>query len=75
MSQMHHWTNRVLSLNTSSIPVLPVHHYTVAPRYNAVVGVHEMEPRYKRGALYIIFHQGRHPKKNPPLQQPKPMCW
>ena len=25
--------------------------YTVAPRYNAVVGVHEMEPRCKRGAL------------------------
>ena len=24
---------------------------TVAPRYNAVVGVHEMEPRCKRGAL------------------------
>ena len=24
---------------------------TVAPRYNAVVGVHEMEPCYKRGAL------------------------
>ena len=24
---------------------------TAAPRYNAVVGVHEMEPRYKRGAL------------------------
>ena len=24
---------------------------TVAPCYNAVVGVHEMEPRYKRGAL------------------------
>ena len=25
--------------------------YTVAPRYNVVVGVHEMELRYKRGAL------------------------
>ena len=23
----------------------------VAPRYNAVVGVHEMEPRYKWGTL------------------------
>ena len=26
-------------------------HTTVAPRYNAVVGVHEMERRCKRGAL------------------------
>ena len=25
--------------------------HTVAPRYNAVVGDNEMEPRYKRGAL------------------------
>ena len=38
--------------------------YTVAPRYNAVVGVHEMEPRCKRGALYIIFRQGRHHPQN-----------
>ena len=45
---------------------------TVAPRYNAVVGVHEMEPRYKWGVLYIIIHQGRHHFQK---QQPKPMCW
>ena len=33
-------------------------HGTVAPRYNAVVGVHEMEPCYKRGALYIYSTRG-----------------
>ena len=39
--------------------------YTVATRYNAVVGIHEMEPRYTRGALYIIFRQGRdHPENS-----------
>ena len=41
-----------------------IQHITVAPRYNAVVGVHEMEPRCKRGALYIIFRQGRHHPQN-----------
>ena len=46
-----------------------MHPCTVAPRCNVVVGVHEMEPHYKRGALYIIFHQ------KPPQQQPKPMYW
>ena len=28
------------------------------PRYNAVVGVHEMEPHYKQGALYIYSARG-----------------
>ena len=33
------------------------------PHNNAVVRVHKMEPRYKLGALYVIFRQGRHPPK------------
>ena len=37
------------SVDFGLAPAMSLH--TVAPRYNAVVGVHEMEPRCKRGAL------------------------
>ena len=32
---------------------------TVAPRYNAVVGVHDFEPRCKRGALGVLVSATR----------------
>ena len=32
-----------------------VHPYTVAPRYNAVVGVHDIGPRCKQGALGVPY--------------------
>ena len=34
------------------------------PLYNTVVGVHEIEPFDKWGALYIMFRQGRHHHPN-----------
>ena len=40
--------NKVLHINVLTKSKIQI---TVAPRYNAVVGVHEMEPRCKRGAL------------------------
>ena len=33
--------------------------YTVAPRYNAVVGVHDIGPRCKRGALGVLISATR----------------
>ena len=36
----------------------------VQPRYNVIVGVHEMEPQYKWGALYVIFQPKVPPLKN-----------
>ena len=46
---------RVLRLTLSASALLQINFVlklgTVVPRYNAVVGVHEMEPLCKRGAL------------------------
>ena len=41
--------------------------YMVAPRYNAVVGVHE--------ARYRLYSARGATTPKTPQQQPKPMCW
>ena len=46
----------------------------VAPRYNAVVGVHEMEPRFKRVSIIALYSARGATTPKTLQQQPKPMC-
>ena len=51
--------------------------YTVAPRYNAVVGVHDSGPRCKRGALGVLISATRELLNNSdrrPLHQVHEPC-